>query len=200
MVVDLSKQCVLVQLERLKAFLSACLHDMCMLCTCIQICCWALSVSDKIYVAHIMGRREMERERIVQNVVQWPFSFCIFSEEDEVVGMDILDEVGVNLQVGGANLVTWPHLHILSICDHLTTLYSHMQFIHVCMWLRPSVGGDSSLPPSLCRWDNSKTLQRWGVSERHTTQAESPADRYIVYDCGVLAKGVWPYRYMHMYM
>ena len=29
----------------------------------------------------------------------------VFSEEDEVVGMDILDEVGVNLQVGGAIIV-----------------------------------------------------------------------------------------------
>ena len=29
----------------------------------------------------------------------------IFSEEDEVVGMDILDEVGVNLQVGGAIII-----------------------------------------------------------------------------------------------
>ena len=34
-------------------------------------------------------------------------SIVTFSEEDEVVGMDILDEVGVNLQVGGATyLVT----------------------------------------------------------------------------------------------
>ena len=29
----------------------------------------------------------------------------VFSEEDEVVGMDILDEVGVNLQVGGAIII-----------------------------------------------------------------------------------------------
>ena len=38
-----------------------------------------------------------------------------FSEEDEVVGMDILDEVGVNLQVGGA-----VHNNII-IGSHITT-------------------------------------------------------------------------------
>ena len=47
----------------------------------------------------------------------------IFSEEDEVVGMDILDEVGVNLQVGGA-------VHNIIVSSHMTTSHDSFNLSH----------------------------------------------------------------------